>query len=250
MLPKILDIAEKHGLIIDPRTYGKKETLAKCPFCHEDANKNGKYYLSLNTHDQVYKCWFCKDKGGKGGVLDFESKLTGIPYHEIRNKYFGKISKNIHPAERLSPSQLECIGWRPSPKNKTAFKKQKDLVYKEWQRYENHLLSELFAEFIVIMFLENQSNRRKQLLLYLKERCEKTTIYSCYARLIEEYKKESHYRLDWAIDGVKIARISWEICRQQHDFNLSKIILQIPFIHFLYIKEKESQMKMNEKIAR
>lgn len=236
MLPKILEVAEKHGVEIDPRTYGKKETLAKCPFCLEDSNKRGKHYLSLNTHDQVYRCFFCHKKGG---VLDFESKLTGVPYHEVKEKYFGKSKKNVHPAERLNPSQLECIGWKTTRGSKADFKKQRDLVYRHWLRYEHSQLTELFAELMVMAYLEDQVDRQIELLNYLKERCEKSQIYSCYSRIMDEYKKDPALRSDWAAEGVKIARIAWRVSHAQNDLDFSKVVLQVPFIHFLYMKEKE-----------
>ena len=36
MLPNILDITNEQGLTFQPRSLGKKQTLAKCPFCHDD----------------------------------------------------------------------------------------------------------------------------------------------------------------------------------------------------------------------
>ncbi len=236
MLPKILEVAEKHGVEFDPRTYGKKETLAKCPFCLEDSNKKGKYYLSLNTHDQVYRCFFCNKKGG---VLDFESKLSGVPYHEVKEKYFGENRRNVHPAERLNPSQLECIGWKSNRGSKDEFKKQKDLVYQHWLRYEHSQLTELFAELMVMAYLEDQVERQVGLLNYLKERCETSQIYSCYARIMDEYKKDPALRTDWAVEGVKVARIAWKVSRDQNDSDFSKVVLQVPFIHFLYKKERD-----------
>ena len=104
MLPEILRVAEEYGLTFNPRYHGKKETLCKCTFCEEDAKpgKGNKFYLSLNTQDQVYKCWYC---GVSGGVLDFEAKLSGLPYNEVREKYFAlmePLRKVVEiPAERI-----------------------------------------------------------------------------------------------------------------------------------------------------
>lgn len=232
MLPNILDIAEQNGVIINKRTYGKKETLAKCPFCLEDANKP-KYYLSLNTVDQVYKCWFC---GESGGVLDFEARLTNTTYEEVKEKYFGRNKRrNIHPAETLTMKQLKEIGWEGFRKNKEAFMKHRDLVFKEWQRYEHRVLSELYAELLIIMKLPME--RREQLLTYFKKRCEKTPIRDCYFKVTEEYKKQSSTTA-WVNDGLKIARISWRICQMKNDF--TKVLVQVPFLHYLYFYEKES----------
>lgn len=231
MLPNILDIAEQNGVIINKRTYGKKETLAKCPFCLEDANKPKKYYLSINTVDQVYKCWFC---GESGGVLDFEARLTNTTYEEVKEKYFGRNKRrNIHPAETLTMKQLKEIGWEGFRKNKEAFMKHRDLVFKEWQRYEHRVLSELYAELLIIMKLPME---RRELLTYFKKRCEKTPIRDCYFKVTEEYKKQNP-TTQWANDGIKIARISWRISLTKGDF--SKVLKQVPFIHYLYVMEKK-----------
>lgn len=233
MLPNILDIAEQYGVIIDKKSYGKKETRAKCPFCLEDANKPKKFYLSLNTVDQVYRCWFC---GVSGGVLDFEAKLTDTSFEEIKEKYFSKNKQRVlHPAETLTMKQLKEIGWEGFRKNKEAFMKHRDLVFKEWQRYEHKVLSELYAELLVIMKLPNEI--RNELLIYFKKRCENTPIRDCYYKVTEEYKKQSSTTA-WVNDGLKIARISWRICQMKNDF--TKVLVQVPFLHYLYFYEKES----------
>lgn len=116
MLPDILPVAERHGLIINDRTRGKREVLAKCPFCGEDSKpeKERKYYLSLNTEDQVYKCWFC---GESGGVFRFISLLEGISEDEVVEKYRKQKGKKYkpHPAERLTTTQLKLIGYQKKP---------------------------------------------------------------------------------------------------------------------------------------
>ncbi|MDQ0338154.1 hypothetical protein J2S00_000938 [Caldalkalibacillus uzonensis] len=112
MLPEILPNAEQHGLIINERTREKREVLAKCPFCEEDSKpgKEKKFYLSLNTQDQVFKCWFC---GEAGGVFRFISLLENIPESEVIERYRGKKGKyKPHPAERLTLSQLRLLGYK------------------------------------------------------------------------------------------------------------------------------------------
>lgn len=238
MLPKILDIAEQNGLTFNPKTYGKKETLCKCPFCEEDSRpgKGSRFYLSLNTNDQVYKCWYCNVSGG---VLDFESRLTGKPYNEIREKYFGGRRKPIHPAERLNPNQLHLIGWKDyRRKDQRSFKQKREKVLQDWKVYEYTQLVELFAEFMVIAHIDNQEKRQTKLLTYLMKRSKETHIYLCFSKLLEEYAKEDHLRADWAKEGVVIARMAWKISYKENDFNLDGIVLQIPFLHYLYMKNK------------
>ncbi|MFG0215007.1 hypothetical protein ACFU8X_18025, partial [Brevibacillus porteri] len=72
-----------------------KEVLRKCPFCRADEGKKGKFYLSLNQRDNVFRCWHY---GEKGGVCRLESLLTGIPESEITDKYRVKTRRTIHPA--------------------------------------------------------------------------------------------------------------------------------------------------------
>lgn len=101
MLPNILDVAAEHGLTFQPRSYGKKQTLAKCPFCLEDdqPRKRKKYYLSLNTHEQVFKCWYC---GESGGVFRFMALLEGVSENEVIDRYRKKSGSTYqrHPAEK------------------------------------------------------------------------------------------------------------------------------------------------------
>src|SRR5690625_702968 len=103
MLPSIGSVAEKYQVDVNPNTYGRKELMCRCPFCNSK-----KHHLSLNTEKNVFKCWRCKKSGG---VIQFESLLSNEPFQEIREKYFGKKKKTLHPAYNLSPDQLREIGW-------------------------------------------------------------------------------------------------------------------------------------------
>ncbi|WP_035723194.1 hypothetical protein [Gracilibacillus boraciitolerans] len=64
LLPNIVEVADSHGLDCNFKTRGKKEVMFKCPFCHADSNKN-RFYLSLNEDKNVFKCWHCKESGGR-----------------------------------------------------------------------------------------------------------------------------------------------------------------------------------------
>ena len=142
MLPEILPVAEKHGLIINERTRGKREVLAKCPFCQEDSKpgKERKYYLSLNTEDQVYRCWFC---GEAGGVFRFISLLENVPESEVMDRYRNKKSGyKPHPAERLTRTQLKLIGiefrvnWAELRKyDKPLYLKFRNEVWQRWKKF-------------------------------------------------------------------------------------------------------------------
>ncbi len=116
MLPDILEVAKKHNLVFDPRTYGNKETLCKCPFCQEDSlpHKKKKFYLSLNIQDKVFKCWFCKESGG---VFRFMAVLEGVPESEVISRYRQKRGGRymLHPSEKLTLSQYRLMGIPKKP---------------------------------------------------------------------------------------------------------------------------------------
>lgn len=243
MLPKILDVAEENGVTIKPNTYGKKQVLCKCPFCEEDSKpgKAKKFYLSLNTDEQIFRCWYC---GESGGVLQFEAKLTGLSYEQVKEKRLGKLRKPLHPAERLNPKQLDAIGWREKKrKDRKAFVKSREEVFRDWQEYEYTELVGLFAEFTVIAFLDTPKERHEELLRYLMERTKAKQIHMGFPRLLEEYVKDEAFRSDWAREGTVLARMAWKACYQTHDFELEKIVLYVPFFHYQWKRERAKLRK-------
>lgn len=107
MLPEIVDVAKLHRLELNHRTLNHEEVLAKCPLCQEDSKpgKRRRYYLSLNSQDQVFRCWYC---GESGGVLRFISLLEGVPEDEVKERYRSpkrKGHRKRHPVERWSTGQ-------------------------------------------------------------------------------------------------------------------------------------------------
>jgi hypothetical protein len=180
MLPNIISIAEENGLIFNSKTMGKKEVLCKCPFCHEDANKR-RFYLSLNTQDQVFNCWYCK---ASGGVFRFISLLSGVPESEVIQKHRkanGKQVYKAHPAEELTTAQLRLIGFHGKSnwfeirkRDKDYFKRTLEYIWSEWQAY-----------------LDTQKRISFQILIMGI----KTGIYTQAIRWIEEKSKEIGYSL-------------------------------------------------------
>lgn len=244
MLPRILDIAKEHNLIFDQRSFGKKETLAKCPFCEADAHKPKKYYLSLNTDDQVYRCWYCRKAGG---VLDFEARLTNKSFKEVRQKYFGKKSKKkekYNPAEYLTAEQLEAIGWNEiRRKDYKRFKRSLNQVCQDWFNYERWNFVQLYAEFVVIAYLNEiglNEKQQQEWLVYLIRKGKSRFIDLPLTYMIEEFIKEEDELSSWAKEGLEIARTSWKICQQKNDF--SNVLTNIPFIQLLM-----KELKNNEK---
>lgn len=215
MLPKILEVAEKNGLVIEPRSYGKKETMAQCPFC---ASNDGKYKLSLNTVDNVYKCWSCKESGG---VLHFEAKLTGLSYQEIKEKYFKGKKKSVNLAEILTSKQMEKIGL-----SKRSDKKE---IAQKWFIYEFHQLSEMFAELLII----NQKEvDREKYFLYLQERAKESKIPQAFDKLMMELVNYPSVHSNWAKSGITVANIAYSQAAND-------CLKTIPLVHMLFMKEKE-----------
>ncbi|WP_126429971.1 hypothetical protein [Brevibacillus marinus] len=156
MLPSIIEIANQHNLILKPQRGGSKEVLGKCPFCRADEGKRGKYYLSLNVKDQVFRCWYC---GEKGGVFRFESLLTGIPESEITDKYRISSRKSIHPALKLSTRQLQLIGFSEKPnwvqmrtQDKGYYERTRDWIWTEWCAFVQEEKEKAFVILLVSIF--------------------------------------------------------------------------------------------------
>ncbi|QQZ58931.1 hypothetical protein JI735_19575 [Paenibacillus sonchi] len=107
MLPEIVEVAKLHQLELNHRTIHNEEVLAKCPFCQEDSKpgKRRRFYLSLNSQGQVFRCWYC---GESGGVLRFISLLEGVNEEEVKERYRSqdkRRSRKRHPVEQWSTGQ-------------------------------------------------------------------------------------------------------------------------------------------------
>lgn len=144
MLPDILEVAKRHSLSFNPRTFGKKQTTCKCPFCMEDSlpHKRRKFYLSINTQEMLFRCWFC---GECGGVFRFMALLEGKPESEIleafRKSRHGRYTP--HPAERLTARQLRLIGVEKP--NWTEARSIDPVTYRKLRGYVSRLWSDFAA---------------------------------------------------------------------------------------------------------
>ncbi|TMN20905.1 hypothetical protein [Lentibacillus cibarius] len=232
MLPNILDVAQKYDLQFQSKSFGKKESLAKCPFCKEDAGKRRKFYLSLNTEEQLYKCWYCKKAGG---VLDFEVQLSGKPYQEIKQNYFGTCRQSLHPAYRLTPYQLERIGWKEYKRNDfRQFQMHKRQILNDWKQYTHEKLALHYAIFLCIAHLENQQKRQQELLVWLIYKCWHATIPNMYNRIQDEYLKgQEQGPKKWAVEGTILGRLAWGTCLETIDFDMDTLFVNIVFLQYL-----------------
>lgn len=232
LLPNIVDVAEEYGVVINPRTYGKKQVLCKCPFCLEDAHKGDKWYLSLNPDLNVFKCWYCGSNGTKGGVLHFESLLSGKTHNEVKEKYFDG-RKNVHPAEYLDPKQLEKIGWRDRKrKSYEDFKKNKDIIYKQWKEHERMLLIKWFGFFLLVSLRKEDDDLQEEMLSFLLHQMKLEGIIHRFPLLLEEYIKDNCDRCEWALEGAKLARGTFNVIREQGSFE--KMEAHYMFMYFFY----------------
>lgn len=212
MLPEILDIAKKHNLTINQNTLNKKEVQCKCPFCGEDEmpGKQKRFYLSLNTDRQVFRCWFC---GEKGGVFRFISLLE----HKSENEILAEFRKNSgyrqHPAEKLTLSQLRLIGFDKKP-NWGEMRKQNPVMYKnhlnwfwtEWNQFVNEERKLAYGT----LFIGTITGKYQQSVDRIKAR-EREIGASLLNEALKVYS--SKVRPKWAKDKERLAL---ELCNQNN----------------------------------
>lgn len=167
MLPDILEVAKKHNLTFHPKTYGKKQTLAKCPFCMEDdkPKKKHRYYLSMNTIDHVFQCFFCKEAGG---VLKFIALLEGVRQNEITARFRKKKGNRykLHPAEKLLTYQYQLMGIQEKPNwvelrrfDIQSYKRFRTLIWKAWKQYVNREIRISFK--LIVVGIESGNYERE-----------------------------------------------------------------------------------------
>lgn len=236
MLPSILHIAERYKLISDPKTYGHKESRFKCPFCEQDSipGNEKKFYLSLNTDDNVFKCWFCNESGG---VLQFESILSNQPYEEIRKKYFGKRRKNLHPAYKLSPDQLREIGWQDKKRQSfQEFQTNRDEVIKDWNEYKYGELIKHYALFTLIAHFPIEKDKRDHYEWFV-EICKESKVDNLAKQIVHEWN--SNQKQSWSNEGVEVARIAYHVAHDCGDFNFLNLFATVLFIYELKTEYRE-----------
>lgn len=234
MLPSILKVAERYSVTLDKKTMGNKESRAKCPFCLEDANRHNKYFLSLNIESNVFKCWFCKKSGG---VLKFESLLSGKSFQEVKESYFGKRKGNSHPAYNLSPEQLDKIGWRERKRmDFKSFNEERDEIMKEWQVYKFEQLTIYYALFIL---MANHSDKKRVHWSWLKEISKSSQIDGLEDLIVNQYR--STKKAKWAMVGKTLADIAYEISKESMDIEFSNLFANVLLaLEIRKLKVKES----------
>lgn len=222
MLPSILKVAREYDIVINERTIGQKEVRAKCPFCGGDYPD--KFHLSLNEEMNVFRCWNCKQNGG---VLQFESLVSGKGFNEVRKKYFGsqKKQKAVHPALRLSPEQLDAIGWRSvKRKNFKSFNQSREDVLRDWEVYKYEELVKYYAVFLLIAHFP-VSDKKRSLYSWFSSATKSSKVEDLKSLLVNEYKHPQHPI--WATRAKEIARIAYESTRASGDFGYINLFVNV-----------------------
>lgn len=229
MLPSIINVATDNNLEFDSKSLNKKEVRCKCPFCRADAHKPKKYYLSLNPRDNVFRCWYC---GEKGGVLQFEVKLTGEPYEKVKQKYFGS-KKHYHPAELLSPRQLEKIDLLELKKDWKQFKRSLKQVHAKWQKFVDQERSKAFAKLLVGL----EINKYQLAIELIKKQAEKSEIPSLLDDVLKMYSSSTWEK--WAVAGREKALIAYKSAEQAGDKR--KALMYLAFCFYQPVSDLENR---------
>jgi len=233
VLPVITDIADQHSIECDPRSLSKKEVRYKCPFCLQDSNKRNKFYLSLNPEKNVFKCWYCKESGG---VLVFESKLTGKTYEDVKKKYFQ--GTTFHPAQLLSPKQLKQIDWdKVKKENYEQYKRSLDEVMIEWKAYEHERKALAFAKYLLGHSLDEEYIRI--IVENIAWQAEEDGIKHLLSDVMKEHDRPKEERVLWAQEGRELASLAWKSAKRAKDRNhIPYLLLIYQFVYKKNLKKK------------
>ncbi|MDP4087443.1 MAG: hypothetical protein Q8934_23035 [Bacillota bacterium] len=239
MLPSIVNVAEENGLKINPRTLKQKEVLCKCPFCLADANDPKKYYLSLNLKENIYKCWYCKESGG---VLQFESSVTGKPFQEVKEKYFGKNRKKYHPAEMLSPKQLALINWDEVKRNHfEEYKKSLQTVIADWKAHVREQRILAFAKLLIGI----ETMKYSIVIENIKKQAEDVQIPTLVEDVLSMYSCTQWE--EWALEGRIIAGVAYKTAKQESK-ELENALIYVSLAFYQAIND-HSQQKQFERVG-
>ncbi|KQN96869.1 hypothetical protein [Paenibacillus sp. Leaf72] len=156
ILPDLVEYALSKDIRVNRRTINNSQTLFVCPWCGDSLSR-GKFKLTLNRKDGLFRCFTCLEKGG---TLDFickiENKSREAVTKELREQagineteYQQKQAKK-HPAERLTSVQLQFIGIRLRPQHfasmDQAFRDQtNEWILLEWNSFLNQQRSEALS---------------------------------------------------------------------------------------------------------
>ncbi len=220
-----MDIATQNGVQINSKTLRYREVRAKCPFCNADVNQKHKFYLSLNQRDQVFKCWYCHERGG---VFKFVSLLTGETEEEIKNRYSNtKSPYKPHPAEKLTLQQLQLLGYRAKPdwyalrkRDREYYIRTRDLVWDEWKQLIRIERNKAFQVLIVGI----EFSMYQEAVSYIQS-IEKKTSVSFLDFLLEVYSKS-----EWPIWAKEAKQFALNLNYKKHEGNPLSVLIMAQYI--------------------
>lgn len=225
-LPCIVNVAQENGLEINVKTLTQKEVLCKCPFCHGDAGRRGKYKLSLNPEKKVFKCWLCKKSGG---VLQFESLLTGKSFAEVKKKYFGDRKRPYHPAEFLSPQQLEAINWQTAKQQSYQhFKNKMDDVLRDWKEheYQNKRLA------LAKLFVADTTGKINVAIESIQKQEKESQIPDLTTTVLDVFSSRQ-WEESWIIESLRMAVSSVRASMEAGE-NGENALIYLTFLNYFY----------------
>lgn len=138
----IEEIAKRNQLKLYP-TSRLGQFKAHCPVCRDKARA---WHLYVSANKDTYYCHKC---GAKGGAIAFHAWLREIDFISAKQElYPNGTHRPVHPAERLTPVQLDEIGFStrklpyhaPHGRTQTEWdvyrKRALDWIWNEWVAYE------------------------------------------------------------------------------------------------------------------
>ncbi|QKY69415.1 hypothetical protein [Lentibacillus sp. CBA3610] len=191
-------------------------------------------------------------------MLDFEVKLSGKSFNAVKEQYFGKVRKSLHPAYQLNPYQLKCIGWQNYKRiSFNGFLQKREHVLKDWKQFVHDELVTHYALFLCIAHLENQNERQKELMTWFIRKCWTSPIPAMYDQVQNAFLGRYEDLKDWAAEGTELGRSAWRVCLKTMDIDLDSLFLNILFLKALTKiddkkrhnpKRKVSQKKLYNKV--
>ena len=177
--------------------------------------------------------------------LESYSNAQGNQSVQSENQLQTEQREPVHPAEKLNVRQLRTIGWAEyKRKNRTAFKKNREIILRDWKSYEYEELVKHFAMFIVVAHIENQDERQNNLLQYVMQSCSATQIHLLFNRLLAEYVKDEIDRAEWAKEGIEIGRAAWKVAFYTYDFEMEKVVLNVAFLYHMLKIDKIQRLNI------
>ncbi|MCM3454795.1 polycomb protein [Heyndrickxia oleronia] len=169
-----------------------------------------------------------------GGVLQFESLLTGKPFTEVKQKYFGHKRKKYHPAELLSPKQLELIDWAEIKRNHfEEYKQSLEEIMTEWNAHVREQRILAFAKLLIGL----ESMKYQLVVENIQNQSEETQIPSLLNDVLTMYSCRRWE--DWALEARIIAGEAYRTAKLENN-QMANALIYVLFSFQHYKQHKQS----------